>query len=538
MIDAVTFIETTLINPETGQPFVLTDAEKIFLRYAFALTPDGRLMYGELVFSGPKKTGKTAFAAMCQLYVICALGGRLAEGYCAANDFEQASGRVFQAAARIVEASPLLSGDAVVTANKITFLATGSTITAIASDYAGAAGANPTITVFDELWGYTSERAHRLWDEMIPPPTRRIACRLTVTYAGHEGESELLESIYRRGIAGEQIAPDLYVAGGLLMFWTHDFTAPWQTEEWRAQMRDMHRPNAYLRQIENRWVTTEDSFIPIEAWDACVDPAARMVLTERLPVWVGVDASVKRDSTAIVACAYDRASRKVRLVYHRIFQPSQEHPLQFEATIEATLLALAQRFHLREVRYDPYQMAATAQRLLAAHVPMVEFPQTQGNLTEASQNLYELVKSAGITAYPDDEIRLAMLRAVAIEMPRGWKISKSTASHKVDVVVALAQAALGAVGAASARPLIVSPEAVAVSRGFGPAPGAVRPSATYLQEMAALAGVSIPGDLTPDGRRKTISQAALSVSRFRTSSSRPAYGQYGGSGSAAPKVFI
>jgi hypothetical protein len=537
-IDAVTFIETTLINPETGQPFVLTDAERLFLRYAFALTPEGRLMYGELVFSGPKKTGKTAFAAMCLLYVIVALGGRMAEAYCAANDLEQSQGRVFTAAARIVEASPLLSGDAVVTQNKITFLQTGSTITAIASDYAGAAGANPTITVFDELWGYTSERAHRLWDEMIPPPTRKIACRLTVTYAGFEGEAELLKSIYDRGVAGEQIAPDLYAAGGLLMYWTHSFTAPWQTAAWADQMREQLRPNAYLRQIENRWVTTEDSFIPIEAWDACVDPAARPVFTERLPVWAGVDASVKRDSTAIVACAYDRATRKVRLVYHRIFQPSPEHPLQFEATIEATLLALAQRFHLREVRYDPYQMAATAQRLLAAHVPMVEFPQTQGNLTEASQNLYELVKSAGITAYPDDDIRLAMQRAVAVEMPRGWKISKTTASHKIDVVVALAQAALGAVGAASKRPLIVSPEAVATSRGFGSASGVVRPSSAYLQEMAALAGVTIDVDLTPDGRRKTVSERALSVSRWRTSASRPAYGQYGGSGSGTMKVFI
>jgi hypothetical protein len=307
MIDAVTFIETVLINPETGQPFVLTDAEKIFLRYAFALTPDGRLMYGELVFSGPKKTGKTGFAAMCLLYVIVALGGRMAEAYCAANDFEQSQGRVFQAAARIVEASPLLSGDAVVTQNKITFLATGSTITAIASDYAGAAGANPNITVFDELWGYTSERAHRLWDEMIPPPTRRIACRLTVTYAGFEGEAELLRSIYDRGIAGKQIAPDLYAAGGLLMFWTHSFTAPWQTEDWRAQMREQLRPNAYLRQIENRWVTTEDSFIPIEAWDACVTrPRARSSPSDCLS---GSASTPRSNATRRRSCAAPTTAR-------------------------------------------------------------------------------------------------------------------------------------------------------------------------------------------------------------------------------------
>ena len=35
----------------------------------------------------------------------------------------------------------------------------------IASDAASAAGGNPTISCFDELWGYTSERSRRLWDK-------------------------------------------------------------------------------------------------------------------------------------------------------------------------------------------------------------------------------------------------------------------------------------------------------------------------------------------------------------------------------------
>ena len=35
-------------------------------------------------------------------------------------------------------------------------------------------------------------------------------------------------------------------------------------------------------------------------------PAVSPVVADRhLPVWIGVDASVKRDSTAIVACTWD-----------------------------------------------------------------------------------------------------------------------------------------------------------------------------------------------------------------------------------------
>ena len=333
-IDPITFVEA-LIDPETGQAFVLNRAERRFLKKAFTLKPDGRLKYPELLYSGPKKSGRTGFAAMILLYVVVVLGGRYAEGYCVANDLEQSRGRVFTAAARIVEASPLLSGDAAVTQNKIEFLHSGSTITAIASDYAGAAGANPTIVVFDELWGVTTERGHRLWDEMVPPPTRKIACRLTVTYAGFEGESVLLESLFKRGMRGEQVEPDLYDQDGMLMYWTHDFTAPWQTEKWREQMREQLRPNAYLRLIENRWVTSESTFVDMDWWDACIDHEATSLIEDRrLSVWLGVDASTKRDSTAVVACTYDRATKKVRLVWHRVFQPSPDDPLDFERTIE------------------------------------------------------------------------------------------------------------------------------------------------------------------------------------------------------------
>jgi hypothetical protein len=67
------------------------------------------------------------------------------------------------------------------------------------------------------------------------------------------------------------------------------------------------------------------------------------------------------------------------------------------------------------------------------------------NLTEASTNLYELVKHHNLLSYRDDDLRLAISRTVALETARGRRIAKEKASHKIDVIVALAQAALGAV---------------------------------------------------------------------------------------------
>jgi phage terminase large subunit-like protein len=98
-------------------------------------------------------------------------------------------------------------------------------------------------------------------------------------------------------------------------------------------------------------------------------------------------------------------------------------------------------------------MAATAQRMRRAGLNMVEFPQSPANFTAASQNLYELIKGQNIVVYPDAEIRTSIQRAVAVETTRGWRIAKDKASHKIDIVVALAQAALGAVRKGGAQAL-------------------------------------------------------------------------------------
>jgi phage terminase large subunit-like protein len=90
-------------------------------------------------------------------------------------------------------------------------------------------------------------------------------------------------------------------------------------------------------------------------------------------------------------------------------------------------------------------MQATAQRLTKAGLRIIEFAQTQANLTAASQNLFDLIEDRRLVLYPDVGMRLAISRTVALEKPRGWRIDKEKQSHKIDVVVALAMATYAAV---------------------------------------------------------------------------------------------
>lgn len=337
--------------------------------------------------------------------------------------------------------------EAKITSDRITFPTfSDATIVAVASDYSSVAGGNPAISCFDEAWAYTSERSRRLWDEMVPSPVRKISCRLVVTYAGFSGEFVLLEELYKRGMAQPEVAPGLHAGDGILLAWHHQPIAPWQTETWLSDMRRSLRPQQYLRMIENRWVSSESSFVDLAAWDRCVDASATPILADKaLPIFVGVDASIKHDSTAIVAVTWDQQAQKVRLVAHRVFNPSPLDELDFEECIESTLLDLNRRYRLLKVLADPWQLAHCAQRLLRQGLFVEEFAQSAGNLIIASQNLYELIEGRNLVLYPDAAMRLAVSRTIAVERARGWHIVKERQTAKIDCVIALSMAALAAV---------------------------------------------------------------------------------------------
>ncbi len=445
--DPAAFIETYLFDPKTGEPFKLLPAERAFLEHMFKTGDNGRLLYSDQVYAAIKKSGKTGFAALATIVTVLLFGGRYAEAFCVANDQQQAQDRVFENVRQIIEASPLLKDAARVTADRITFPATGATITALATDYASAASGHPTIAVFDELWGFTSERFRRLWDELVPMPTQPISFRLVVSHAGFEGESALLQEMFERGLKQPQVGTDLHAGDGFLMFWSHVPIAPWQDEAWIEQMRRSLRPNQFLRMIENKFVSTESQFVDMAAWDRCTDLRLSAVVSEpSLPVFVGVDASYKHDSTALVAVTpVDDTTQRVKLACHRIFQPTPDQPLDFEAAIELTLKDWSKRFTILKVLFDPWQMQATAQRLQRAGLPLKECPQTPAYLTAIGQNLFDLVTGGNLAVYHSDQIRNAVLSAVAKETPRGWKISKEKQTHKIDAVVALAMACHAAV---------------------------------------------------------------------------------------------
>jgi hypothetical protein len=441
-----------LVDPKTNMPFELFDAERLFLQHAFTPTAAGDLPYRDILWSCIKKSGKSTFGALCLLYTVICLGGKYAEAYVISNDLQQAQDRIFTSAARIIEASPLIK--AKVTASRITF-SSGSFIEALPADYRGAAGVEPVMVIADELWGFTTEASQRLYEECCPTPTRKPSVRMVTSYAGFTGESALLERLVNRGLGGQQIAKDLYVQPGIIAFVSHDRIAPWQTVEWFEEARLSTRPTAFMRQYQNLFAAAESEFIPIAEWDACTNPNLRPVIADRnMTVFVGLDCSTRRDTTAIVA-ATAQPGGPIRVVMHKCFRPTSLAPIDF-ALVEATLRELESRFTVASVTYDPFQAEYLAQRLVGNGIRMQPLPQTVGNLTQAASTLSELILGRNVVVYPSDELREAVRNAAIVESARGMRLAKERPGAKIDLLAALSFACLSAVReGARAEPAIL-----------------------------------------------------------------------------------
>ncbi len=446
-----------IVDPETGRPTLirLADHQKLILREIFTPDEDG-LLPTEIVYSTIKKSGKTAIGGGLGEYVACAHSSAGTEVICAANDLEQAQGRVFSDLKYSVESNPDMQ--AKVEAKSIE-LKTGVTIKAVSSDYSSEAGSRHSAAVFDELWAYTSEKSKRLYEELTAIPTIPVSMRIVVSYAGFDLEGDLMKALVTRGMQGRRVFGGLPVwrNGRLLVYYDTGVEArrmPWQVgvagAAYYADQQASLRPHQFLRLHENRFTSNEDRFVTAEMYDPCVDQRhVPLAPTKAVRISAAVDIGPKHDSSA-VAATYRTAKGAVALALARKWQP--EKGQTFIDDVEAFVLQLHRLYRLRTVRYDPYQFMAAAERLRRQGVPMEEWPQTTDRLTTMGQNLYDLIKGRKILFYPDKDLRQHTLNAIAVETPRGWRIAKEKSSAKVDLCVALAMAALDSSTPASAMP--------------------------------------------------------------------------------------
>ena len=438
--DIIKFAEEQFYIPETKKPIVLEEWQKKEI-----LEP---LFYGDreqtmALIGQTKKSGKSTLAALIAMWFLFC-GEDHSEIYLAARDKDQASWIVFSKLVKAIEMNKYALIQCKITKDSIGIPHRGSVLRCLPTDVS-CAGLNPNLVVFDELWSYEYESMRRFFEEMTTVPTRVNPLTLVVTYAGYDDES-LLYQLYKKGMNLEKDPDPTF-----FFHWEGENEIPinrmpWQTEKYLKQQEGRLRHNTFLRLHKNQWVSDVTEFIDIDKYDQCVNEKLIPILPDRnrnINIWVGVDASVKGDSTAVVAVT--RQGSKVVLANYKKWQPSKKNPIDLEETVEKYLLDLDQAFNLQLVYYDPYQLHRSAVTLRKKGLPLLELPQTVGNTIDFSQNLYDLIQFNNLEVYPSQELRRHFLSCKAKTMERGYRIIKGKHSEKIDLAIALSMACLAAV---------------------------------------------------------------------------------------------
>jgi phage terminase large subunit-like protein len=193
IIDFISWCEAFVILPD-GNPIRFQPHQRDIFEHVFGFDENGNLPYSLIVYSCPKKSGKTTMESAVMGWV--GFNFPNDEVLCAANSRDQVISRAMREFRGFIERNPTLKAECVKYTEKEIRLRNGTSITAITNDAPIQAGANNSLSVWDELWGYVSMRDQKLWDELTVPPTRPNGFRFIGTYAGFEGESNLLEDLY------------------------------------------------------------------------------------------------------------------------------------------------------------------------------------------------------------------------------------------------------------------------------------------------------------------------------------------------------
>ncbi len=183
---------------------------------------------------------------------------------------------------------------------------------------------------------------------------------------------------------------------------------------------------AYAQFHANRWGTTEWSWLPAGAWQACVGQPA---IEPGEAVWVGVDVGGDRSASAVVWM--NSALHVGCAIYH-----GDGGVLECVEQVRE----LAGQYRVQEVVFDPWRFGQAAQELERERVTVLAFPQSDVRMVPASIRLHAAITEGRLTLPDDAQLASHAAHTVAKHSRRGWRIDKANPRDHMDAIVALAMA--------------------------------------------------------------------------------------------------
>ncbi len=216
----------------------------------------------------------------------------------------------------------------------------------------------------------------------------------------------------------------------------------WITDAWRAQMAEALPEPLYNRFVLGRWHDGPDHFLTREQVLRCVDVAWAPQASSRLGTFVGTDFGLTRDRTSIYAVAWG-PDQRLWVLNGWTADPREaaDGEILLQA-VEELLLMIAAAFPLKKVLCDPWNFAASRQRL-QGQLPIQDFPYTVSAQERVSATLFRLIASNRVRLFPDDALVDELVALQCVPTPKGFRFDHRRGGHN-DRAVALGMAGFAA----------------------------------------------------------------------------------------------
>ena len=472
----IRFIETVCLTPEgqhVGKPIVLAQFQKRFLRDIY----DNPAGTRRALLSIARKNGKSVLTAGILLAHLVGPEAKQNSQLVAGAMSRDQAALIFNAASKMVQLSPLLSGVVriVPSGKRLIGLPLNTEFKALAADGKTAQGLSPVLVLIDEIGQVrgpqsdfvdaltTSQGAHAeplliaistqaandadLFSQWLDDAKRSKDARIVShVYAAPEGADLMDESAWAAANPA------------LGLFRSLDDLREQLTQAQRMPSMENSARNLLL----NQRISTVSPFISPSVWQSC---AGAVLPFGDAPVYCGLDLSARTDLTALVLIGKvagqwqvvphfwtpeqglrDRAARDRAPydVWHRQgylhSTPGATIDYEFVAT---DMVAILTGLNIQAIAFDRWRIDLLKKELskIGADLPLVPWGQGFKDMSVALDALEAELLNARVNHGGHPVLQMCAANAIVVKDPAGGrKLDKGRATGRIDGLQAMAQA--------------------------------------------------------------------------------------------------